>query len=118
MIISEVREFQENQLRFYQKGKKYVRFCKVCRGIRPGRCLLCGQTQTVYKATFPELVEHSQDIWETWMKLRKFNMKTSGCDNVDKECFRMFGNWLPRPEMKPIPPRMKKKKKKLLRGGL
>ena len=120
MIISDVRIFEEDQLRYYKKGGKYIKFCKVCRGMNPGSCIICKNTQTVMKATFPELVEHSIYIRDTWLKLRKFNMETSGCKEVDKEALRMFGPWLPRPEIKPllIPKKNKKKKKRLLRGGL
>ncbi len=90
-------EFTEEIARQY-KGRnpkldgKPVQFCRVCRGLHD-KCMICRHPQDI-KNLFPDLVAHSRYVRKTWEKLKKFRMLTTGCDTVDRECYRMFGPWL------------------------
>jgi hypothetical protein len=71
---------------------KLVYFCKICRGIDTS-CVICHAAQRI-RNTFPELVIHSKFVLETWKKLRRFEMLTTGDDVMDHECHRMYGPWI------------------------
>jgi hypothetical protein len=80
--------------------------CKVCLGKPNGRCSFCGQKGAkrpkkkrkmdltpIELAREEALKENLAYLKETWQKLRKFKMETSGVPSIDRQVIQLYGDW-------------------------
>ena len=70
-------------------------FCKVCDNKPPtGHCPICGlrRNPNEYVTKWASRYEF---LRETYVKLKKYQMQTTGDPGLDEEVRKQFGTWLP-----------------------
>jgi hypothetical protein len=81
--------------------KKLERPCPLCKGRSKAPCLICGWSKKKRNQLSPKeqflfdcREEYLKYLLETKIKLRKFNMLTTGVRTVDLEIIENHGDWL------------------------